>query len=434
MLKSRVYHSPDGKLEATPERVKHWSETFKRFTDAGNIVPMHFDHSNIYDELLPVTLSEYQNKERTAANSVGRMVDIRLHPSGDGAEIVYEVDDPKAIEIVSKNNAQLSPVIFPNWKDGKGNEYKDLFTHLDIVNHAVDSDQTPSVPVCCSVIRMGNTTGSITAYRLGSENSDEEDDDDLMKSALEGEESLTEEPLTEGTEGDDAPGDDLANVALDGADADPMADPMADDDGIADVALDGADEADSMVDGDGTDSVTDPEIPPNGIGELMVALKSHDINLPDDTNDSNFFDRLKTALIATADTSGSDLTEFEVSQPQQGFMAMSVEQYANKTYRTELARQLNGLLKTGRATPNEIRKQVETLKVVKLSLNKTGDPVENQVSQFIENRKSLPAGAVWSPKERLSRMSAMPQPEHATTKNGELTGKALEDAVNSLVR
>ncbi len=113
---------------------------------------------------------------------------------------------------------------------------------------------------------------------------------------------------------------------------------------------------------------------------------------------------------------------------------MSLESYAHKSYRVELARELNGLLKSGRATPAEVRRQVDSLKAVKLSLTKSGDPAENAVSQFIENRKTLPEGAVWSSEDRLRKMSVVPQPDHATTKSGMLTGKALDDAVDLLTR
>lgn len=426
MLRVDRYFSPDGVVDVTPNRLKHWADNFARMTEAGQAVPMHFDHSDKLEELLPVSISDLRQRKRSAANSVGHMVDFKLAPSGDSAEITVEVNDPKAVSIVESNSAQFSPVILPNWKDGAGNQYKDLITHMDIVNHPVDHSQSNAI--CCSLIRMG-----ITPYRLSANDldDDEEGEDDLMSTAMDGIEPLTEELNQDGDEADgegdnlDAPGDMLGDPPLPGD----MPGDMPGDDSIDAIALDGIDavEADpAAMDEPVADATSD-------IGELVSLLQSHEIKLPGDTDSANFFDRLKTALTATADDKPI-AAEYEVSQPQQGFMAMSLEQFAHKSYRQELARELNGLLKSGRATPAEIRQQVDALKVVKLSLTKTGTPAENRVSLFIENRKSLPSGAVWSPVERLSRMSASPQPEHVSSRNGELTGKALDDAVALLVR
>ncbi len=420
MLKVGQYHSPDGVVDVTPDRLRHWAANFSRLTDANQTVPMHFDHSEKLSELSPVSMSDFQQRKRSAANSVGRMTGFKLNSVGDAAEIQFEVNDPRAESVVKSNAAQLSPVIFPSWKDGEGNEYKDLITHLDIVNHPVDHSQSEAV--CCSLIRMG-----VTPYRLSSDDpvEDEDDDEDLLNAALEGEDSLKDEL----PESDGLPPDDMADGGLPAGDAADNGELPNGDDDIESIALDGEGEIESP-----TESPIEADaMGGSEIGDLVLALAAHEIKLPDDTDSGNFLDRLKTALVATAEVQPQS-ADIEISQPQQGFMAMSLESYAHKSYRVELARELNGLLKSGRATPAEVRRQVDSLKAVKLSLTKSGDPAENAVSQFIANRKTLPEGAVWSSEDRLRKMSVVPQPDHATTKSGMLTGKALDDAVDLLTR
>ncbi len=286
-------------------------------------------------------------------------------------------------------------------------------------------------------------------YRFSADSSnddDPDDDDDIIEEEAEGElldlalagdgdgepaETSTEgETPTEGQESiDPADGDDPEEIEL------PPADELGDD--VESIALDGVDADDTAT--ESVDDVPASDLDSSKVGTLVTALADHDIRLPDDTDSSNLLDRLLTALIATSeDYGGGDEAEFEISQPQQGIVNMSadtsVAQYASRSYKRDLATQLNKLLKSGRATPAEIRTQVDKLKTVRLSLDQKGQPLSNEVSAFVENRKTLPEGAVWSSKERLRRMSASPQPAHATTRNGELTGEALDKEVDNFFK
>ena len=66
-----------------------------------------------------------------------------------------------------KFSAVVSPVIFEEWKDGKGRVHEDCITHVDLVQHPVDNSQTDFVPasIACA-LRMGLDTGKPKTYLL----------------------------------------------------------------------------------------------------------------------------------------------------------------------------------------------------------------------------------------------------------------------------
>ncbi len=187
-----------------------------------------------------------------------------------------------------------------------------------------------------------------------------------------------------------------------------------------------------------------------GIGDVMLALADYGIVLPEDTDDANFMDRLRTALIAKSgsEPAAGDGQEFPdtfdqtndtiVADPQ--IATMSAEgQYAARAYRQNLHRQLKKLLDTGRCSPAEFRQQRACLKAVRLSLA-NGKPKTNRLTDWIQSRKDLPPGAVWSPQEKLKRMAAksvaVDHPPDRTMKQNdqELQGEELDAAVDDFFK
>ncbi len=156
VLKTGTYHSPDGIVEVTPERLQHWQQQFVAMRKAKQVVPVGWDHAEREDALKPVSLSRYK-KKRSARDTIGRLVDFAVRKDGS-AEITLDIRDPKARQQAERNNVYVSPVIFDSWRDGHGNEYRDVITHVDFVNHPVDHSQGPFRPaegrVACA-LRMG---------------------------------------------------------------------------------------------------------------------------------------------------------------------------------------------------------------------------------------------------------------------------------------
>jgi hypothetical protein len=386
MLRVGTYHSPDGQIDVTPNRLRHWEQQHRRLTQARQVVPMHWDHGSDIASLQPLAMSEMTAaKSRSARNSVGRMVDFKVTPDGKQAEVTFQTSNSEAASKVAANDVYVSPVIFPEWKDGAGNKYRDLITHLDLVNHPVDHSQSLAKrinhqPVIACALRMGLATKPM---RLGAD------------------------PMA----------DELKDDELDEVDTELDIDADADVD--ATVDLDGGE---SMDDGEMTPSLpeAEPEITPEStgpsVGDIMLALSEHGITLPDDTTEENFMDRLRTALIATSDqTPGGDSTppnqgpftgDSIVADPQIATMSL----YAQNAYQKDLTRRLDHLLKTGRCSPAERSQQVVKLKTVRLSLI-GGKPAANDVSKWIRSRAGLPEGAIWSAKEKLRRLSVASHPK-----------------------
>ena len=435
MLNVGEYHSPDGQVKVTPSRLRHWAKNFKRLNSASQVVPMHWDHGSDVDSLRPLSQNEFtRNQTRSAKNSVGKLTDFKVSQDGKSAEITFQTLDKVATNKVASNAVYVSPVIFPKWKDGAGNQYNDLITHLDLVNHPVDHSQSLATPVqpgpIACALRMGLGT---TPFRLGAvmakkpdELMDEEviDDDEMMGDY---DDEMGDDL---GDEMDADLGDDLG----DEMDAE-MGDEMDDDFGaeLDDLGMDTGEDIDLEVVDDGS-----------AIGDLMLALADHDVVLPEDTSMENFMDRLRTALIAkkgssaTSDVdadSGFDDGDTIVADPQIATMSA----FANKSYSQKLNQHLKQLLQTGRCSPAEYRKRKSQSAGVRLSLDANGKPKNTVLTHWIKSRASLPAGAVWSSKEKLRRMSAsaLAQPnDQSVNRNapGELSAKQLDKEVDKFFK
>lgn len=427
MLQVGEYHSPDGAVRVTPGRLRHWAKNFERLNKARQVVPMHWDHGSDVDSLRPLSQSEFhRNASRSAKNSVGKLTDFKVSRDGKSAEITFQTLDNQATKKVASNAVYVSPVIFPKWKDGAGNQYRDLITHLDLVNHPVDHSQSlarqvePEAITCC--LRMGLKT---KPFRLGNTMADDDykDDDEML------EDEMLEDEMLDGdididAELDDDLGDDVdIDIDLDDDDDDF-------DQELEDLGMDSGEELELEVADDGSQ-----------VGDLMLALADHDLVLPEDTTMENFMDRLRTALIAkkgndTESSAGGDFDSGEtiVADPQIATMSA----FANKSYSSKLNQNLKALLKSGRCTPAEYRAKKKQASVVKLSLNAQGKPKKNLVSEWIKSRAQLPKGAVWSSREKLKRMSTVvavqPNEKQTQQRQGQLSDKQLDAEVKAFLR
>ncbi len=135
MLKVGTYHSPDGVVEVTPERLRHWERQAKAIQSVGYAIPSHFDHADDEELLTPVAEQELQRKvSRSARNTVAKLKSFTVSPDGQSAQIVLHTLDPIATQRVATNSVYVSPVIHPRWKDGTGRVYEDALTSFDLVD------------------------------------------------------------------------------------------------------------------------------------------------------------------------------------------------------------------------------------------------------------------------------------------------------------
>lgn len=374
---------------------------------------MHWDHGSDLESLVPIAMSELRKqKTRSAMNTVGRLLSFKVLPGGRKAQVIYRTSDSKATEKVAAGDVFVSPVILPRWKDGSGNHYRDLITHLDLVNHPVDHSQGPAIRIddamAMSAIRLGNNK----PFRLNLETAVDGFEDDDVDKLL---------------NGDDAELGDIDGDIGNESDPTPSGDGLDELPDFSEGMTDGP-EADT---GDFGPEISDvPDGP--GVGDVILALADHGVVLPDDTTDANFMDRLRTALIAKkgAAPEGGDMeTDFNeedtiIADPQIATMSA----YANNQYRKQLNAQLGKLLKTGRCSPAEYRAKRESLTAVRLSLV-GGKPKESRVTDWIDSRAALPAGAVWQPDEKLRKLSLhSPEPRKQTSLDRSQDGVSAAEA------
>lgn len=373
ILRVGTYQAPDGQVVVTADRLRHWANEFARMRAAGQSVPIDWDHGADLEDLTPVDALGL--KARSAKNTVGEVADVRLAQDGQSLEMYMDVRSPRAIEQAELNNVYVSPVILPKWRDGHGNEYTDLFGHVDFVNHPVDHSQTPFAPV---------ETGAVAcAIRMG----------------LSPPHFLTVTRMAD-------------NPLLDDADTD--------------LEMDGA--ADEE----------EPIIPPAdeskaSVKEVLGALAEHDIVLPNDTTEGNFLDRLHAALLTAAAHKSRDETDRDakVVQDTQGIAAMSLAKnayaYAERTHRGQIAAKLKAMLEAGKCTPAEYREQSARLGTVKLSLDDRGEPRPSKVEEWIAAREAVPTGTFWDAQTRTRLSAVVDPPENL---RGEMTSEEIQAKVD----
>ena len=203
------YHSPDGHVDVTPERLQHWARQHQRLVENGQRVPVSLDHATTVESSLPMSTEQLvgsvdANKGRSVGNTVGFLESIKPLPDGNGAEIVLELKNDRAIELAESNTGFVSPVIFTSWTDGRGNKYDDLITHCDIVNHPVDSYQSEFTALG---LRMGLSTdseGKPLVFRLAADEESGSKDADEESAGEEAIEEVVEEEVDEAVRGEKA--------------------------------------------------------------------------------------------------------------------------------------------------------------------------------------------------------------------------------------
>ena len=364
ILKVGKYHSPDGVVEVTRDRLKHWESGFLNLSNSGYAIPIDWNHAEDLSEAAPVL-----KKDRSAANTVGNLSGFRVSDDGESAEITLDVSDRRGAEQADSNRVFVSPVIFPEWKDGSGRIHKDVITHVDFVNHPVDYTQSPfkkidSTPVVACAIRMGLSKPFAMSAEMGDE--DEEKTSDAMAEATE----TVPDPV------------DPRVTALISALADM---------GINLPAMPAAATPDDLI---------------NALHDALVAGGPQD----------------ETAEV----NGGTEGPKMATTDPGYAAMSLRAKQstdYATKLHRKSIITRLDALLKDGKCTPAEHNDQKTRVEAVRLSLDKNGDPLNTPAEDWIACREPLPKGALWSSVQRTRMGLTVPDP-----KTGDATAETPESA------
>ncbi len=452
MLKVGTYHSPDGVVVVTPERLRHWERQVKAIQGVGYAIPSHFDHSSEEDLLTPIEEKELQAKQtRSAQFTVGKLKDFRVSPDGKSAEIVLHTLDPKATNSVAKNAVYVSPVIHPAWKDGAGNVYRDALTSFDLVDWPVDHSQSSFTPLIrmgqrvCPAIRMGASKPYLLERNgmstVAAKNRSQAARKARFKNALHaGLQRMGSDYKPEDDEEEDKDeGAEKADFTPDTPDA-------------------GADTPTPSDDASPSDTIgATPEEAPDLLDSVLNLLGEYGVTLPDDTTDANLIPSLRVALTALLNSQEPDGDEAEgmdddtnpdaMPQPVSPTIAtMSVQQRKAleraavaeralaETHRGNTTQRLAALLQSGRCTPAERDEMLRTLGTVRMSMTDDGKFKSNRVDFFIEDRESLPEGTYWTDKQRtdaIQKLSVIEPPDQITRGGGRSNSEEA-DAIAAL--
>lgn len=370
----RTYHSPDGDVPVTTDRLKHWEKEHAKLTKNKYIAPIDWDHAADIAGASPVKLSK--GKTRSAKNTVGKLAGFKVAPDGSHAELLLEITDPQAKGRAERNEVYVSPVIFDNWKDGEGNQYKDVITHVDIVNHPVDNSQGPFVPVEPGTIACGlrMSLAGKGISRMAFPDDEEEGDEDTDTDPIEeGEESAAPESAEKNPDSPPKKANDETKTAA-------FIEGMA----RKNVVL----PSDFSFDGDGFLDIL--------VGCINSSIAAEQAAEADKGSDDEEDDP----------SDGDDV--MQVQDP--GYAAMSLQaksafSFAEKQYRGGIAQRMSSLLASGRCTPAEATAKEAEVRVVKLSLGADGEPAKSDLEKWIESREAVPEGTFWDSKVKTQKLS-----------------------------
>ena len=379
ILKPGTYHSAQGEVNVTVDRLRHWESQVKRLQSAGYAIPMHWDHSSNPNQLLPVNAQTLSvGKIRSSERTAGRLNSFKVAKDGNSAEIVIETLTKEATEKVGSNAVSVSPVIFPEWTDGANQKYSDVITSIDLVDHPVDYSQGKFQPVLCSLMVANNQTPFLLSVQMDPEPGEKPENEDEKPDEA--------QPETDATPSTSVPAvlEALAKMS---------------------IVL----PEDTTVD--------------NFLDRLYTAL-------------------LTAAAQSGTDEEVADVEENPtLVDPQIATMSLQAKNqiaYANRQYQTTVANQLQRLLEEGRCTPAEHSQKKPLLPAIKLSLNSSGEPELSKLEEWIQSRNAVPKGTFWSSEEKATKMSLVKEVDNPSEWRpgsiGEVTEKERQEAVNRLTQ
>jgi hypothetical protein len=371
VLRAATYQSPEGLIEVTPERLKHWSDSFKRVRSAGYDVPIHWNHASLDDtaNLSPIK----RNASPDASKTVGHLEDFQLSPQGDSAILTMSVKKPSAVEAAESNVIHVSPVLWDEWTDGRGQTHKDLIGSVDLVDYPVDYSQGPFE----KVQTMSTRKPKITRFS-----------------------TIAEEPMDdEEYQGND--GDETQEVET------PVPADLTPSNSLLTSVLTGLESMKIVLPADTT---TD-----NFLDRLNVALMT--------VSAQSLVEEENTNVVADpGDVPG------EVVSPQIATMSARVKQLEGRLIeqgKADLQKRLKGCLESGRCTPAEARAKESALKVQRMSL--VGDKVNSgDLGVWLDSREALPEGCCWDKSEKIKRMSAQAQDQKTNWNVGKPSSPDVE--------
>lgn len=399
-------------LEVTPERLKTWADTFAQMSANGLEIPVGWDHSKDPEKTIPLTKS--QSRKRSARDRAGTMTGFTLAADGKSAEVELELVDEKAVRQAKGGIGELSPIIRPSWKDGRGRKYGEGFGHMDLVLNPVDNTQGRFRPA-----KTEDGLALAMALRFSTDDDFSADDTIVYRMADEDDEKKNRDGLAK---------DDVATTSENG----------------------------SAPENNENPDMPKPESNDQHFEALIAHLSELGLVLPDDTDRENIVERLLTATMTANrqksdaendkekdNESGNEMAEkSKVMSPEAGVATMSVEDRAafddlksenermkkarNRDRRLQLSVEIDDLTRNGQMTPDQAKAYKESLEVVQFSLDDEGEFEETTLDAKLDVHRNTPKGTYWSNDKKLAAARTVEPP---TTRGvDEFVGETDADA------
>src|SRR5262245_17803567 len=138
-----THHSPDGTITATPQRVRHWIDHFHRLRQRGVRVPLAWGHSLLSmpcedEDAFQLSLSKsnagYITRMFEGADGglwvEGEAPGVSVDPATGNLLHWTRLQDGREVQ---GSIGELSATIAPQWRDGRGEVWRDLVLHVGLV-------------------------------------------------------------------------------------------------------------------------------------------------------------------------------------------------------------------------------------------------------------------------------------------------------------
>ncbi len=402
ILKIGRYTAPEGELFVTSEKMNHWVKSSRDMKKAGLKIPVPWGHT---DRAKPKTLEEREYWE--SKYNAGFLDSLEVN--GDTLSAIIDVPLTADAERVGTIVQEVSPQIEMHWRDGTGRTWDNVITHLALVTQPVVPNQSNFVPYTDDPIQPGTARFSLKNYITPNTVGDD-------KKMAEEKKKVDNKSLLEA----------LSAVGLElPSDAE-----SADDDKFKDMLLSAALTLKAALDKYESEHAEPAQTPEGAEGSLSdddyKALEEElsKMEKPEDKQDM---------AAKPQETAPAALPEKE--EPVTMTMRNKVnylEKELEESHRSNLIRDIDNLLVTGRITPTMAEGLKNQVKLYKLSLRDDGTREESIVQNQVAMLQLLPEHACWVNTDKVNLRNvaeaALPQ-TFDSNMNPELADKIANQMV-----
>lgn len=380
LLEPATYHTKQGPLRVTAEKIRDWYTKGKRMLAKGLRIPLPLNHQ---PTAKPSSEEELANRVK---HNTGWTADYQL--AGDTLYGILDVRDEATAKQLDNGTIENVSVEIEPFTDGDGESFGDAITHVALVTrpiahrleprfHAVPSTDFQDVINAVDSETATATVGaSQFAFGVGHPVR-------LGLDAIKEEKSVAKKPKAEKDE---------------------------------DLDLDTEEEETETPPPDVTDSDDAEMDKAKCVQEVVEKLREvYDLHLADDTNEENFWERAHAILTHEAGPDkqnkdgGADGLKTEEPDMPGGYMMSqdakkpSPESLAvNKLLRSDRKRRLTECRRTGRMAPARAAKYLQMLENFQFSLDSDGEATTSEIDIALQLSEDLPEGAVFNTKARTA--------------------------------